>query len=63
MSIKKVWIEDNCISCSLCEDICPNVFKIEQVATIIKGVDFSKYEKEIKEAAENCPVNVIKFSE
>ena len=64
MSIKKVRIEeDNCTACGMCEDICPNVFKIEVVASVIKGVDFSKYEEEIKDAVENCPVSIIKYSE
>jgi hypothetical protein len=28
-----------------------------------KGVDFSKYDAEIKEAADVCPTSVIKFEE
>jgi len=31
-------------------------------AMVIDGVDFSKYEKDIIEAAESCPVEVIKYS-
>lgn len=61
MSIKKVWIEEDCTSCGLCEDICPDVFEMEDIAIVKKGVDFSKFEDEIKEAAENCPVEVIKY--
>ena len=26
--IKKVWIEDGCISCNLCEDLVPEVFEV-----------------------------------
>ena len=26
--IKKVWIEEGCISCKLCEDIAPQVFEV-----------------------------------
>ncbi|MEI6349142.1 MAG: ferredoxin [Bacteroidota bacterium] len=63
MSIKKVWIENNCTACSLCEDFCPNVFKIEKVASVIYGVDLSKYEEDIKDAASNCPVDIIKYLE
>ncbi|MDZ7738465.1 MAG: 4Fe-4S binding protein [Bacteroidales bacterium] len=25
MAIKKVWIEEGCTSCGLCEDICPDI--------------------------------------
>ena len=29
MTIRKVWIEDACISCNLCEDLVPEVFEVE----------------------------------
>jgi ferredoxin len=63
MAIKKVWIEEGCTACGLCEDICPEVFKLQDEATIVEGVSFSDYEEKIKEAAESCPVEVIKYSE
>jgi ferredoxin len=63
MAIKKVWIEDGCIACNLSETICPDVFEVEEQARVKEGVDFSLYEEEIREAAEQCPVQVIKFSE
>ena len=63
MAIKKVWVEEDCTACGLCEEICPEVFKLEEIATIIKGVNYSDYEDKIKEAAESCPVEVIKYSE
>ena len=61
MAIKKVWIEEGCTACGLCEDICPEVFKVEDVANVIEGVNFDDYEEQIKEAAESCPVEVIKY--
>ncbi len=63
MSIKKVWVEDECIACGLCVDICPEVFEMEDIATVIKGVNFDNYKEGIIEAAENCPVDVIKYTE
>jgi len=63
MSIKKVWVEEDCTACGLCEDICPEVFKLEDIATVIEGVNFADYEAKIKEAAESCPVEVIKYEE
>ena len=63
MEIKKVWIEDGCTSCGLCEEICPEVFKIKDEATIIEGVYYSHFSEAIKEAADSCPVEVIKYSE
>jgi len=61
MAIKKVWIEEGCTACGLCEDICPEVFKVEDIATVIEAVNYDDYEEQIKEAAESCPVEVIKY--
>jgi ferredoxin len=63
MAIKNVWIEDGCSACGLCSEICPEVFILKDVAEVIEGVRFADYEPEIKEAADNCPVEVIKYSE
>ena len=63
MDIKKVWIEEGCTACGLCESICPEVFLVEDLATVVEGVNYSDYEKQIKEAADSCPVGVIQYSE
>lgn len=63
MAITKVWIEEGCIGCGLSEAICPEVFKKEGDAYVIEGVDYSLYEEAIIDAAERCPVQVIKYSE
>ena len=63
MAIKKVLIEEGCSACGLCEEICPEVFKLEDVAIVIEGVNLSDYEDKIKEAVESCPMEVIKYSE
>lgn len=61
MAIKKVWIEEGCTACGVCEDICPEVFTVEDEATVIEGAEFGEFENEIIEAAESCPVEVIKY--
>lgn len=61
--MKKVWIEEGCTSCGLCEDTCPEVFEIDDVSEVKEGAKFSEFADEIKEAAENCPVEVIQFEE
>ena len=64
MAITRVWIEDGCISCGSSESNCPEIFKIkDEGATVIEGVDYSLLEEKIKEAAEGCPVEVIKYEE
>ncbi len=60
MTIKKVWIEEGCTACGLCEEMCPEVFVVEDEATVIEGVNYSDFEDGIKEAADSCPVEVIK---
>ncbi|MFW5656493.1 MAG: ferredoxin [Bacteroidota bacterium] len=61
MAITKVWIEDGCTACGLCEDICPEVFELDDVAVVKAGADFSANEDDIIDAAEQCPVEVIKY--
>lgn len=63
MAIKKVWIEEGCTACGLCKDICPEVFVVEDQARVIEGVDYAAYDAQIKEAAESCPVEVIRYEE
>ncbi len=62
MAIKKVWIEEGCTSCGLCSDICPEVFRMEELAEVNEGVNFNDFEDKIIEAAESCPVEVIKYA-
>ena len=61
MAIKKVWIEEGCTACGLCEEICPEVFEMQEEAVVKKSINYNNFEEQIKEAAESCPVEVIKF--
>ena len=63
MAIKKVWVEDGCISCGLCEEMAEDIFEVDEVSEVKEGADFAANEEEIKAAAEGCPVEVIKFEE
>jgi len=63
MAIKKVWIEEGCTSCGMCEEICPDVFEMPDEAEVIQGADFNAQEDNIKEAADSCPVEIIKYEE
>ena len=66
MAIIRVWIEEGCIGCGMSELNCPEVFKVQDEtasSSVIDGVNFSLYEEQIKEAAEDCPVEVIKYEE
>ena len=62
MAISKVWIEEGCTVCHLCESTCPDVFEVPDEGCKVKaGADFNKFENEIKDAASSCPVEIIKF--
>ena len=65
--IRKVMIEEGCISCSLCQDICPSVFKVEdgEDAEVLPAASehFQTLRSEILEAAGDCPVEVIQVAE
>ncbi|MFP4489629.1 MAG: ferredoxin [Bacteroidales bacterium] len=63
MAIKIVWIEEECTSCGLCEDIYPEVFKMEDLAEVKNDADFEANEDNIIEAAESCLLEVIKDEE
>ena len=63
MSITRVWIEEGCISCGMSEVECPEVFKVgENGATVLENVNYSGLEEKIKEAADGCPVQVIRYN-
>ena len=63
MTINKVWMEEGCTSCGLCEATCPDVFRVEDIAYVNEGVNYAEFTNDIIEAADSCPVEIIKYSE
>ena len=61
MAISSVTIEDGCTACALCEQICPEVFEMDDVAKVKSDADFNANEDKVREAADSCPVAVIKI--
>ena len=58
----KVTVDvSTCVGCGLCEQVCPEVFKVEGdgVAHVINAL-FSG--PTLQEAAQQCPVTAIKVS-
>lgn len=61
-TVAKVWIEPGCIVCDACEGIYPEVFEVTETTCLIRpGAPLNNGLK-ILEAAEACPVEVIKFT-
>ncbi len=61
--MKKVYITPGCISCGTCESICPKVFVVKNIAEVKENIDLQENADLIKEAADICPVSVIKYEE
>ena len=59
--VKKVWIEPGCIVCDACETIIPEVFDVQDATCIVRAGAPLTDGIRIQEAAEACPVEVIKF--
>ncbi len=61
--ISQVTIVPGCISCGTCEVVCPSVFEVKDIAYVKKEADPNKCADAVREAAEMCPVSVIKVEE
>lgn len=55
---------DGCISCGLCAETCPEVFRMaEDGLAEVYAKPTEELEDGAKDAAENCPVSVIIIEE
>jgi ferredoxin len=61
-AVSKVWIEPGCIVCNACEGIYPEVFEVTETTCLIRPGAPLENGLLIQEAAEACPVEVIKFT-
>ena len=59
MSRKITVNQETCIGCGNCQDVCPEVFSIEDdgISHVKTGAPLNL--ECVKEAAENCPVTAI----
>ncbi|MBL8859266.1 MAG: ferredoxin [Planctomycetes bacterium] len=69
MAIRHISIEEGCISCNLCEDICPEVFEVPlgefcnvKADAAVHLTGDPEMEAKIQDAADSCPVEVIKLT-
>lgn len=60
-SVSKVWIDPGCIVCDACEGIYPEVFDVQEETCVIRPDAPLDNGLLIQEAADACPVEVIKF--
>lgn len=57
----KYFVNENCIGCGLCTEICPDVFSLndEGVSVAVNADVSSELEKSADEALDSCPVAAI----
>ncbi|OPY73505.1 MAG: Ferredoxin-2 [Syntrophorhabdus sp. PtaU1.Bin050] len=59
--MRQVSVEDSCVGCGSCVEICPEVFELAgEVAVVRENADLS-LDSQIIEAAEACPVEAIVY--
>jgi ferredoxin len=61
-AVAKVWVEPGCIVCDACAGIFPEVFEVTSETSTIRPNAPLNDGLKIQEAAEACPVEVIKFT-
>ena len=59
--MKVIVDESLCTGCGLCENSCPNIFKVED--NIAKVVSDDTASCDVNQAASDCPVEAIKVEE
>ncbi len=62
----KATVDDSCVACSLCAEVCPEVFKMPEsgeIAEVIVDEVPEAVEATCREAADGCPVEAIQLSE
>ncbi len=60
----EAYINENCIYCGLCVDLCPEIFQLgEERAEVTVDEIPLQLEDRCREAAEECPTDAIKVKE
>jgi ferredoxin len=55
-------IHPGCIACRFCEVTCPEVFAVEDEATVMASPEvIAQHDAACQQAAEGCPVQVIEY--
>ena len=59
----EVLVNEECILCGLCADLCPEVFEMgDERAHVLENPIPAEQEECCQEAAEECPVDAIEIS-
>jgi ferredoxin len=62
--MKKVWVEETCVACGECVEICPEVFELPgEIAVVKASAADASMDAKIIEAAEACPSEAIRYEQ
>ena len=68
--IQSLRIDEGCIACNLCEDLAPQVFEVPigadcrvKAGSLVRISEDEELRRQVHEAAESCPVEVILVNE
>jgi len=61
--VKPVIDEDLCIACGSCEELCPEVFKLNDVAHVIVEAPGEDLYGCVRDACDACPTEAISVTE
>ena len=60
----KAFVDENvCISCGLCEGVCPEVFSLDTGVAVATEEFSGEFEDAAREACDGCPVQAISIEE
>ncbi|MFW6132539.1 MAG: ferredoxin [Planctomycetota bacterium] len=60
----RATIDEGCIGCGLCPEVCPEVFEMDDDQAVVKADPVpADAEDSAREAAESCPVDAIALEE
>ena len=60
----KAFVDENvCISCGLCEGVCPDVFSLDTGVAVATEEVAEEFEDGAREACEGCPGQAISIEE
>ena len=59
-----VVVEEDCIACGACEEMCPEVFRVNESLGFAQVINpTGAHEDRIEETMEACPTNCIHWSD
>ena len=60
----KAFVDENvCISCGLCEGVCPDIFSLDTGVAVATEEVAGEFEDAAREACDGCPVQAISIEE